>query len=126
ASWPDKLPNVLHTALIDAFEKSGRIDQVASDTKGVRSDYLLQIDIRDFEARYADPEGAPTTVVALQARLVARHDRTIAGHLSVREESAAQQNTIGAAIDAFDRATGAAIAKIVSWALSAVPPGKIS
>jgi len=122
AAWPDQLPALLQGSLVRAFEASGRIDQVVRDTEGVRTDYLLKIDIRDFEARYDQPDAAPTAVVAFQAILVDLKDRSLAAHLSVRKETAAAQNSVDASVEAMDRALGTALADIVRWTLNTMPP----
>src|SRR5215472_4049592 len=67
ASWPDQLPAIIQGSLVSAFEASGRVDQVVRDTEGIRTDYLLKVDVRDFEARYEQPDGPPTALVAFQA-----------------------------------------------------------
>jgi len=122
AAWPDQLPAMIQGSLVSAFEASGRIDQVVRDTEGVRTDYLLKIDVRDFEARYDQPDGAPTAVVAFQAILVDLKDRNLAAHLLVRKESAATQNSVDASVEAMDRALGAALADIVHWTLATLRP----
>lgn len=122
AAWPDQLPVLIQGNLVGAFEASGRVDQVASDTEGIRTDYLLKIDIRDFEARYDQPDGAPTAVIAFQAILVDLRDRSLAARLAVKKESVATQNSIDAAVEAMDRALGAALADIVRWTFATLPP----
>jgi cholesterol transport system auxiliary component len=122
AAWADKLPNLVQSAIVDAFEKSGRIDQVASDTEGVRTNYLLQTEIREFEARYDQPDGAPTVVVRIAARLVARDGHTIVARIVSERKTPATQNSIDAAVMAFDRALGDVTTQIANWALGAPPP----
>lgn len=122
AAWPDQLPALIQGSLVSAFEASGRIDQVVRNTEGVRTDYLLKIDVRDFEARYDQPDAAPTAVVAFQAILVDLKDRNLAAHLFVRKESAATQNSVDASVEAMDRALGSALGDIVHWTMAALTP----
>jgi len=121
AAWTDKLPPLVQATVITAFEASGRIDQVVRDTDGVRTDYLLKIDIRDFEARYDQPDAAPTAQLSFAVSLVDRSDRNLAARLSVKQEAAATQNRVEAYVEAMDHALGTALVDIVRWALSAVP-----
>jgi cholesterol transport system auxiliary component len=121
AAWQDQLPAIIQGNVVRAFEASGRVDQVVRDTEGIRTDYLLKIDIRDFEARYDQPDSAPTAVVALQAILVDRKDRNLASHMSIKQESVATQNSVDASVEAMDRALGAAIADIVRWTMATLP-----
>src|SRR5262249_36315690 len=126
AAWPDQLPAIIQSSLVSAFEACGRVDQVVRDTDGIRTDYLLKVDIRDFEARYDQPDTAPTAVVALQVVLVARKDRSLAAHLLAKAESAATQNSVDAAVEAMDRALGAALTDIVRWTLNTLPNKRTS
>jgi cholesterol transport system auxiliary component len=122
AAWQDQLPAVVQGSVLRAFEASGRIGQVVRDTEGIRTDYLLKLDIRDFEARYDQPDAAPTAVVALKAILVDRKDRSLAAHMTTKQESAAAQNSVDASVEAMDRALGTALADIVRWTMATLPP----
>ena len=125
AAWPDQLPAIIQDELVSAFEANGRVDHVVRDTEGVRTDYLLKTDVRNFEARYDQPDGAPTAIVALQVILVDRKDRSFAAHLSVKGESVAMQNSVDASVEAMDRALSAALADIVRWTLATVPATRV-
>src|SRR5690348_16046874 len=122
ASWTDRLPGLLQRELVQAFEKSARIDQVADDASAVHSDYILETEIRTFQARYAQPDGAPTAIVSIGARLISRDTHSIVAHVVVEKQAPATQNSINAAVEALDRASGDAISQIVTWALAAVRP----
>ena len=122
SQWTDHLPVLVQEALIEAFENSGRVDGVAAESDGFKADYILQTDLRDFEARYDQPDGPPTAVVAFQAILVDLKDRNLAAHLLVKKESAATQNSVDAAVEAMDRALGAALGDVVHWTFTALPP----
>lgn len=124
SSWQDRLPFLVQSALIDAFESSGRIASVGRDTDGLKSDYLLLTDIHDFQARYDVADGVPTAVVKLSVKLIAARTRTIAQATSVGKEVAASQNSVPAVVDAFNQALSAAMAQTVTWALNAPMPAK--
>ena len=122
AAWQDQLPAIVQGSVLRAFEASGRIGQVVRDTEGIRTDYLLKLDIRDFEARYDQPDAAPTAVIALKAILVDRKDRSLAAHMTTKQESAAAQNSVDASVEAMDRALGTALSDIVRWTMATLPP----
>jgi len=119
AVWPDRLTQLVQTSLVDAFEKSGRIDQVSPDTAGLHASVMLQTQIVNFEARYDQPDAAPTAVVKIEAKLVTNRNREIVAHLTASQEAQANANSIPAAVDALDRAFAAVLGQIVGWALSA-------
>src|ERR1700744_5958538 len=76
AAWTDTTADLLQGLLVEAFEKSGKIQGVARISGGVRADYLLTTELRTFSARYDSENGAPTIVVDIVAKLItaSRHD----------------------------------------------------
>jgi cholesterol transport system auxiliary component len=122
ASWQDRLPMLVQSALVEALESSGRIDAVGRDTDGLKSDYLLLTDIRDFQARYDVADGTPTAMVNITAKLVAVRGRTIVDSHAAHAEVAASQNSVPAVAQAFNQALGSAVSQIVDWTLRAPPP----
>lgn len=124
SSWQDRLPFLVQSALIEAFEGSGRIAGVGRDTEGLKSQYLLETDIRDFQARYDVADGVPTAVVRIAAKLIAARGRTIVQSLVAHSEVAAGQNSVPSAVMAFNQALTATLGQIVDWALSAPAPAR--
>jgi cholesterol transport system auxiliary component len=122
AAWPDRLSVLVQNALLQAFEDCGRIDAVAPDSDGTHADYTLSTDLRNFEARYDQPDGVPVAVVRIGARLVRTVKRDIVGRFEAAEEVAATQNSVDAAVAALDEALARALAKIVAWALETPKP----
>lgn len=124
SAWQDRAPVLVQSALLEGFEKSGKIKAVARDTEGVRADYLLQTDLRAFEARYSVPDTAPKVVVTIVARLVQPDGRTIVATLHSRHVVQASANSVPAVVAAFDKALSESVEEIVAWALKAPPPAK--
>ena len=122
AGWQDRLPYVVQGSLIEAFEASGRMQSVGRDTEGLKSDYLLVSDIRDFQARYAAPDTPPSAVVRIVAKLIAARTRTIVMSTDARSDVQASQNNVAAVIAAFNQALTTVQQKIVEAALSAPAP----
>ena len=125
ASWQDRLPFLVQSALIEAFEGSGRIAAIGRDTDGLKSDYLLETDIRDFQARYDAPDAPPTVVVRIAAKLIAVRGRTIAQSFTAHAEVAAGQNNVPSVVVAFNQALAQTLAQITTWALNAPMPPKV-
>ncbi len=125
ASWPDRLPDLVQTALLAGFETSGRIDAVARDADALHADYQLSTDLRDFEARYATPDGVPTVAVTIIAHMANAKSRMIVSNLTVTLNEPASANSVDAVVQAFDLALAKAIAQITQWALALPPPRNI-
>ena len=53
--WTDRLPLLLQTLMVEAFEADGRIGQVDREAHSLTYRYLLRTDIRQFEADILDP-----------------------------------------------------------------------
>jgi cholesterol transport system auxiliary component len=117
AQWTDGVTRLIQTQLVEAFENSGKIKAALSSTDGVRADYLLETEIRDFEARYATDNGAPTVVVDIVARLLTIDRRDVVATLFSHHEAPAARNDIPSVVAAFDTAAGAALEEIASWTL---------
>jgi cholesterol transport system auxiliary component len=122
AVWPDRLPHLIQTELLAGFEASGRIDSVARDEDAMHVDYQLSTDIRDFEARYATPDGTPTVSVTIVAHMVEAHSRKIVANLTVNLTEPATANNVDAVVQAFNVALAKAITQIVGWALGLPSP----
>jgi cholesterol transport system auxiliary component len=122
SQWTDRLPLVVQSLLVEAFEKSGKIRAVGRETAGIRADYVLETEIRDFEAYYAAADTPPQVRVKIVASLLGASSREIAGTRVFEQESQAAANDMPNITAAFTRATGATIQEIVGWALGAPGP----
>jgi cholesterol transport system auxiliary component len=122
SEWTDHLPVLVQNALVEAFEESGRIDAVASDTAGFHADYFLEAEIRDFQAHYSVPDGIPTVRVRIEAKLAPTRGREIMSGLNSVHEITASANSVPEVVRAFDTALGQVYSEIVNWALAA--PGR--
>ncbi len=122
SAWTDHLPILVQSALVEAFENSGRIQAVSADGEGFHADYILQTELRDFQARYDTPDGPPTAVVRIQAKLAPTLGRQIVQSLPAVHEAKAAENSVPAAVRALDEALGNVLAQIVNWALAAPAP----
>ena len=121
AAWPDHLPTLVQSALVQAFEDSGRIKAVARDSDGAHANYILATELRDFEARYDQSDGVPVAVVRIGAKLIGALKREIVAQFDIIEEVPASENSIDAAVAALDEAQARALTKIVAWVLAKRP-----
>ena len=122
AAWTDRLTLILQRQLIQAFDTTGRITSVDRDTSGLEADFVLQTEVRDFQARYDTPDGAPQVVVSIQAKLARMPQREIAANVNATQQATAGANEINSIVVAFNQACGAAIAQIVNSTLAMQMP----
>lgn len=115
SQWSDRAPLMIQTLIIESFENSGRIISVGRDVIGLRADYQLKTELREFQAEYFN--GRPRAHVGITARLVKMPRRAIIGAQSFRAEVPATADEIEAIVDAFDEALGKVLRQLVQWTL---------
>jgi len=111
--WAGAAPLLLQTLAIDVLRGSGRFRAVEPDGTPFIADELLRIELRHFEAEYVD-EGPPTIHVTLVATLGKRSGRTLLGSEIADGSVKAQANSMGAVVEAFERATGEALTQLLA------------
>jgi cholesterol transport system auxiliary component len=122
AELPQRLPRLVQTALMEAFETSQRIDQISRSEEGLRSDYVLQTDIRNCEAVYDSQNAAPKILVRIAVKMVNSFDRRIVANLLAEQQVQASEDSVPAVIIAMNQAIGSAVSLIVNWALALPAP----
>ncbi len=118
ARWTERAPVMVQTLLVESFENTGKIVAVARKATDLRADYVLKVDLREFQVEY-DTAGAPSAHVRLNVKLVKMPQRTIiASHKAERRKRAAGSD-MNQVITAFDEALGGTLKSVVEWALRA-------
>jgi len=116
-AWADNAPILLQDKLIESFEASGAIVAVGRDAIGLKPDYVLQSELRDFQAEFAG--STPTAHLRLTAKLIRMPDRRIIASFATEQKVAAAGGSLPQIVDAFDRATSLAFEDIVVRVLTA-------
>jgi cholesterol transport system auxiliary component len=119
ARWAAAAPAMLQTLAIDALRASGRFALVEPEDGPFPADYVVSLELRHFEARYAD-EGPPTIHVTLIASIGRRSASTLGASVNADSEVRATDNRMRSVAAAFEQATAAALDKVVS-ASAAMP-----
>ncbi len=55
ANWTDFAPKMVQSLIIESFENSGKIVSVGREQIGLRSDFVLKTELREFQAEYEEP-----------------------------------------------------------------------
>jgi cholesterol transport system auxiliary component len=120
ASWTDNAPSMIQTLLVASFERSGKIVSVGRESVGLRPDYLLKTELREFQAVYYDGDGKiPKIVVRINAKVVEMPERRIIASSTILKEQPAAGSDFKDIIDAFDVTLGRALREIVTFTLTA-------
>jgi cholesterol transport system auxiliary component len=117
--WADDLPDVVETLAIDTLRAHGTWGAVHESPSPFFADYLLQINIRRFEADYTGGGVAPTVHVVLDCTLVSRLGRDLLAAFVAEGEAAAGENRLSAVVAAFEKAANAALATMAEKSAAA-------
>src|SRR6185503_164227 len=120
-AWTDRAPLMVQTRIVDSFENSHKIIAVARESIGLRANYVLQSDLRNFEAMYFYGP-LPIAHVRLVAKLVRMPDRQIIGVATFERCVKARADKVPKVVAAFDQALGSVMKRLVGWTLRAAPP----
>jgi cholesterol transport system auxiliary component len=104
ARWGDRAANVVQSMLVASFEDQGLFRSVTPDRARVAGDYVLDVEVRHFQAEYASDNAAPAAHVMIVGRLIRVVDRQLVGTLVAEARSKAQDNRMRAVIAAFETA----------------------
>jgi cholesterol transport system auxiliary component len=115
-NWSDTAPKMVQAKLIEAFESTNAIVAVGRDAAGLRADYILQSDLRDFQADYTG--GTVQAHVRMIAKLVQMPDRRITRTVSAEALAPAGGKDLAAIVVAFEQALGEVMSKIVAGTLA--------
>jgi cholesterol transport system auxiliary component len=102
--WSEAAPEMLQRLLVATLAADGRFAATYAAPARVPAEYLLDVELRRFEAEYADPDAAPTVRVEAQFTLVATAGRKRLASFTLEASEVAQQNRQAAVVAAFDRA----------------------
>jgi cholesterol transport system auxiliary component len=116
ANWTDLAPAMIQTLVVESFENSGKIVAVGRESLGLRADFVLKLELREFQADYSRGP-VPDAHVRLNAKLVRMPQRTIVGSQSFEAKISANADRIEDIVAAFDEALGKALKDLVIWTL---------
>ena len=117
AQWVDVVPVMTQTLLLESFDNSDKIDVLGRGAYGLRADYGLIVNIREFQAEYQNETAPPDVKVALQIRLVEMPRRKTIASTAVTGLATAKSRKMTDIVIAFDDAFGRATKDLVSWTL---------
>jgi cholesterol transport system auxiliary component len=118
ANWTDRAPLMLQGLIVESFENSGMITSVGRQSVGLRSDFVLLVEMREFQMEYFESGAAPNAHVRINCKLVEMPGRFIIANSSFEAVEPATADTMLAIVDAMDVALGKVLKGIVRWTLT--------
>lgn len=115
--WGDRLPRLVQSKLVEAFENSGRVGGVGKPGQGLAIDYQVVTDIRSFEVTTGGPRLA---TVEISAKLLNDRNGTVRAQNVFKASVPVSGAENRRFIEALDKAFAKVGGDIVDWALKAM------
>lgn len=117
SQWSDKLPRMVQSKLVEAYENSGKLGGVGKPGQGLAIDYQVVTDIRSFEI---DNSNGSQAVVEISAKILNDRNGTVRAQKVFRAAVPAGGGAAEGLVKALDRAFSSVTAEIVDWTLKSV------
>ncbi|WP_271894464.1 ABC-type transport auxiliary lipoprotein family protein [Candidatus Phyllobacterium onerii] len=117
AQWADRLPNIVQSRLVQAFESTGRLGGVGRPGEGLAIDYQVISDIRTFNINVSSGRIA---IVEIAIKILNDKNGTVRAARVFRATSRVSGEGNASYIAALDRAFDSASNDIVTWTLSVI------
>ena len=117
ARWTDRAPDMVQTLMLESFENTGKIVAVGKQTIGLRSDFNLVSDLREFQAEYKPGSQIPSVRVQINVKIVKQPRQQIIASNNFERVVEAKSGDIKDVVLAFDDALGKVLRRVVEWTL---------
>lgn len=117
ARWTERAPKMIQTLVVESFENTGKIVAVGRQVIGLRSDFNLKTELREFQAEYFVEKSRPIVRVRINAKLVKQPRQAIIASKSFETELQADGTGMSAIVRAFDAALGTVLKDLVVWTM---------
>ncbi len=120
ARWSDRAPRMIQTRLVESFENTHHIVAVGRQTIGLRGDYNLKSELREFQAEYFDGEGGSSVLVRINFKIIEMPSANIIASTTLSRRQTLESENVSSIIVAFDDALGWVMKRGVQWSLRTI------
>ncbi|CAD0186897.1 ABC-type uncharacterized transport system, auxiliary component [Ruegeria sp. THAF57] len=120
ARWVDRAPLIVQTLLVESFENSGKVAAVGRSTVGLRADYVVVPDLREFQGIVVSETDNSSTVrveVRMNIKIIDEFEDKIIASSSFQENVVAASDQTEDLVTAFDVALGKTMRDAVEWSI---------
>lgn len=117
SQWGDKLPLMVQSKLVEAFDSTGKLAGVGKPGQGLAIDYQLISDIRTFEI---DTDGGRRANVSISVKLLNDRNGTVVSQKVFSATVPVRGDVNQAMINALSQAFGKVTSDIVTWTLATI------
>jgi cholesterol transport system auxiliary component len=102
ASWGGSTLEVVQTFLVNSLEDQQLFRSVTAEQARVAGDYVLDVEVRDFQAEYANEGHLPVVRVKMIGRLIRIIDRELVSTVAAEAQNPASADRMHAIAAAFE------------------------
>lgn len=117
AQWARSPSDMLQETVLRTLEDSGRIDAVARQGSGIAADFRLVLEIRRFEADYAQA-AVPSATIEVSAKLLHVADQKVAASRTFLQAQPAATTAVADVAHAFEQALQGISRDLAGWTLT--------
>lgn len=114
ARWMDRAPRMVQQLMVEGIEDSGMFNGVARQSVGVRADYVVHGELREFGA-FVDGADTPRGEVVLTVNLIWPGNAEIVAHKTFRDTAEAGGKSGPDLVKAIDKAQKKVIKSAILW-----------
>lgn len=104
AEWGGSVTEVVQSLLVSSFDDQKLFRSVTAEQARVSSEYVLDIEVRDFQAEYAAEGAVPQVRVTMIGRVIRIADREMIASLAASSLQPSDSNRMGEVAAAFEAA----------------------
>lgn len=116
SQWSDRLPRMVQSKLVQAFEDTGKLGGVGRPGQGLAIDYQVVSDIRTFEIDTAKN----TADIEISVKLLSDRNGTVKAQEVFRASARVSGSGNANFVKTLDQAFAAATREIVAWTLKSL------
>lgn len=120
ARWVDRAPLIVQALMVESYENSGKVAAVGRSTVGLRADYVIAPDLREFQGIVTQNADGTTTVqieVRINIKIIDEYSDKIIASDSFQENVVAASDQTPDLVEAFDTALGRTMRDAVEWSI---------
>ncbi|WP_299665106.1 ABC-type transport auxiliary lipoprotein family protein [uncultured Ruegeria sp.] len=120
ARWVDRAPLIVQALMVESYENSGKVAAVGRSTVGLRADYVIAPDLREFQGIVISETENSKTVrveVRINIKIIDEYEDKIIASSSFQENVMAASDQTPDLVEAFDVALGRTMRDAVEWSI---------
>lgn len=120
ARWVDRAPLIVQALMVESYENSGKVAAVGRSTVGLRADYVIVPDLREFQGLVVGETENDKTVrveVRMNIKIIDEYEDKIIASSSFREYVVSASDQTPDLVEAFDIALGKTMRDAVEWSV---------